>query len=71
MIYMEAIPKFDTKSVIDINTKPTTWIGHKTMTMTFQNLNMFCSSSFSYGNSLDSFVQLGTRDIRSTFSNDI
>ena len=33
---MEAIPKFDTKSVIksdikfDISTKPTTWIGHKT-----------------------------------------
>ena len=37
MIYMEAIPKFDTKSVIkpdikpdikfDIITKPTTWIG--------------------------------------------
>ena len=35
MINMEAIPKFDTKSVIksdikfDISTKPTTWIGHK------------------------------------------
>ena len=34
MINMEAIPKFDTKSVIksdikfDISTKPTTWIGH-------------------------------------------
>ena len=29
MINMEAIPKFDTKSVIkfDISTKPTTWIG--------------------------------------------
>ena len=31
MINMEAIPKFDTKSVIksDISTKPTAWIGHK------------------------------------------
>ena len=35
MINMEAIPKFDTKSVIksdikfDISKKPTTWIGHK------------------------------------------
>ena len=30
MINIEAIPKFDTKSVIkfDISTKPTTWIGH-------------------------------------------
>ena len=30
MINMEAIPKFDIKSVIkfDISTKPTTWIGH-------------------------------------------
>ena len=34
MINMEAIPKFDNKSVIksdikfDISTKPTTWIGH-------------------------------------------
>jgi hypothetical protein len=37
MINMEAIPKFDIKSVIksdikfDISTKPTTWIGHKRM----------------------------------------
>ena len=36
MINMEAIPKFDIKSVIksdikfDISTKLTTWIGHKT-----------------------------------------
>ena len=31
MINMEAIPKFDIKSVIkfDISTKLTTWIGHK------------------------------------------
>ena len=31
MINMEAIPKFDIKSVIkfDISIKPTTWIGHK------------------------------------------
>ena len=31
MINMEAIPKFDPKSVIksDIKTKPITWIGHK------------------------------------------
>ena len=35
MINMEAIPKFDIKSVIksdikfDISTKPTTWIGHE------------------------------------------
>ena len=35
MVYMDAIPKFDIKSVIksdikfDISTKPTTWIGHK------------------------------------------
>ena len=31
MINMEAIPKFDSKSVLkfDISTKPTTWIGHK------------------------------------------
>ena len=31
MINMEAIPKFDTKSVIksDISTKRTTWIGHQ------------------------------------------
>ena len=38
MINMEAIHKSDTKSVIksdikfDISTKPTTWIGHKTLT---------------------------------------
>ena len=38
MINMEAIPKFDIKSVIisdikfDISTKPTTWIGHKCAT---------------------------------------
>ena len=34
MFYMDAIPKFDIKSVIksgikfDISIKPTTWIGH-------------------------------------------
>ena len=44
MINMEAIPKFDTKSVIksdikfDISTKLTTWIGHF-----IQNIyQMFC-----------------------------
>ena len=43
---MEAIPNSDIKSVIksdirfDISIKQTTWIGHKTKTKTFQNLNM-------------------------------
>ena len=45
MINMGAIPKFDTKSVIksdikfDISTKPTTWIGHYTISKTFTEVN--------------------------------
>ena len=45
MINMEAIPKFDIKSVIksdikfDISTKLTTWIGHKTLQRPWLNEN--------------------------------
>ena len=41
MINMEAIPKFDSKSVIkfDISTKLTTWIGHKTLQRPWLNEN--------------------------------
>ena len=43
MINMEAIPKFDTKSVIksDISTKPTTRIGHKCQNIFKMYVNSF------------------------------
>ena len=50
MINMEAIPKFDIKSVIksdikfDISTKLTTWIGHKSIKKYEKNTwNIKCS----------------------------
>ena len=55
MINMEAIPKFDTKSVIksdikfDISTKPTTWIGHKCQNI-FKMFSSQVTSSFLFYN---------------------